>query len=103
MAHIPRTTLHAYEKRAVSVLVDVVTSLTPGDLTNVVFQVGALQKTGLTPEAGGSGIEVPVELTVADLTLPPGVYGWECRATVGAVTVVVATGIFQLAAEPTVA
>ncbi len=103
MAHVPRTTIHAFQNRPLSILIDVDTALTPGDLTGTVFQVADVTVATFAPTAGGAGLEISVALSTADLTIAPGVYGWECRATVGGAVIVIAAGLFQLAAEPTAA
>lgn len=101
MAHVPRTRIHAYQKRPISILIDIATGLTPGDLTGVIFKFGTVEKTGLTPQAGGQGLEIPVVLTSADLTVKPGRYEWECRATIAGEPTPLATGRFDVSPEPT--
>lgn len=101
MSHIPQSRIHAFQKRAVPIEVDVETTLTPQDLTGIVFQLGSTTKTGLTAQTGGSGLIVDVTLTAADLDVAPGVYRWECRATIGGELRSLAHGAISVDAEPT--
>lgn len=101
MGHIPETTIHGYRKRGLAVTVDVETTLQPQDLTGTVFQFGSRTKTGLTPQAGGSGLEIPVTLTAADLDVTAGKYRWECRAVIAGELTPLAVGDFIVDAEPT--
>ncbi|HEY7823023.1 MAG TPA: hypothetical protein VIG24_09330 [Acidimicrobiia bacterium] len=101
MSHVPFTTIHAYQRRGLTVIVDIDTDLEPGDLTETAFQFGTTTKAGLSPEAGGNGIEVPVDLSADDLDVAAGHYGWECRATIAGLLTVMATGVFAVSSEPT--
>ena len=99
--HAPTTRLHAYASRATTIVVDVDTDLTPGDLTDVTFEFSTTEKEGLSPVLGGNGLLVTVRLDGDDTDVTPGAYRWECRATFDGGVRTLATGLIDISPEPT--
>lgn len=97
--HVPQTHLHAYQNRALDLVVDVDTEVTAAQISGAVFEFGNTEK-ALIPEDGGAGVLIPVSLTAADLP-EPGSFRWECRAIIGGQPHTLATGVLRVDPEPT--
>jgi hypothetical protein len=102
MSHITQQELHGFLNRGLDVRIDVATSGVPGDFTDVGFRIqDVVEKTGLTPTAGGSGVLIDFTLTPAEMVGEPGWYRWECYATVASHVRTLAEGQFHVGSEPT--
>lgn len=102
MSHLTPTTIHGYRNRALPIRVDVATSGEPEDFTDVGFRAQAvIDKTGLTPAAGGSGVVIDFTLTAAEMDITPAWYQYECYATVASEVRTIAYGQFHIGSEPT--
>ena len=97
--HVPETHLHAYQNRALDLVVDVDTDVDAAQISGAVFEFGDTEK-ALIPEDGGAGVLIPVSLTAADLS-ESGAFRWECRATIGGQVHTLAVGTIRVSPEPT--